>query len=173
MFDSTHVSFLLPLVVFVSTVAPAPDVSQHHHHQWQTFDQLVDAKKGMINVTGMSKLKHYLYRFGYRLNYSTDVVPTFTDDFDDSLETAVALYQSKLGLNVSGELDSLTIAEMTSPRCGVSDHSLAATGGAIKHYAFFQGRPSWSTKRRPFTLTYAFSPTNSIQYVVALFVFVV
>ncbi|KAI3954610.1 hypothetical protein MKW98_019741 [Papaver atlanticum] len=59
------------------------------------------------------------------------------------LESAVTQYQSKLGLPVTGKLDSTTLSEVMSPRCGVGDnddinHKLHIT----KHYTYFPGRPT-------------------------------
>ncbi|OMO52478.1 Peptidase M10, metallopeptidase [Corchorus olitorius] len=113
------------------------------------------------HVSGMSELKKYFQRFGY-LSIPDSQNDNFTDVFDTQFENAVILYQQKLGLPVTGKLDSDTISTITSPRCGVSD--TAPRIHATKHFAYFYGRPRWD-RGSPLTLTYAFSPSNMINYI--------
>ncbi|XP_071687044.1 metalloendoproteinase 1-MMP-like [Rutidosis leptorrhynchoides] len=123
---------------------------------WHKFSKFLDAGKG-ANFSGMSELKKYFHRFGY-----IDNIENFTDTFDDTLETAVINYQIKLGLPVTGKLDSGTVNQIMSPRCGVSDDIFRIHNNihVSKHYAFFNGEPRWA----PRTLTYAFSDRNMIDY---------
>ncbi|KAK8599022.1 hypothetical protein V6N13_076962 [Hibiscus sabdariffa] len=111
----------------------------------------------------MSELKKYFHRFGYLSNIPDNRNDSFTDVFDAQFETAVILYQTKFGLPVSGKLDSETISAIMSPRCGVSD--TGPTLHATKHFAYFYGRPRWDGRGSPMTLTYAFSPSNMIDYI--------
>ncbi|XP_021287469.1 metalloendoproteinase 1-MMP [Herrania umbratica] len=127
---------------------------------WHNFTRFKDAEKGS-HISGMSELKKYFQRFGY-LSIPDNQNGNFTDVFDTQFESAVMLYQQKLGLPVTGKLDSGTISAIMSPRCGVSD-----TGPRIhstKHFAYFYGRPRWE-RGSPMTLTYAFSPSNMIDYI--------
>ncbi|XWS62002.1 hypothetical protein CRYUN_Cryun07bG0173500 [Craigia yunnanensis] len=131
-----------------------------HNATWYNFTRFKDAEKGS-HVSGMSELKKYFQRFGY-LSISDNQEDNFTDVFDTQFESAVILYQQKLGLPVTGKLDSDTISTIMSPRCGVSD--TAPRIHATKHFAYFYGRPRWD-RGSPMTLTYAFSPSNMIDYI--------
>ncbi|PWA53918.1 peptidase M10A, Metallopeptidase, catalytic domain protein [Artemisia annua] len=62
----------------------------------------------------MSELKKYFHRFGY-LQIPQE---NFTDVFDDDFESAIVNYQKKLGLIVTGKLDTSTVTQIISPRCG-------------------------------------------------------
>ncbi|KAL1225861.1 Metalloendoproteinase 3-MMP [Cardamine amara subsp. amara] len=127
---------------------------------------------------GLYKLKQYFQHFGY---ISETLSGNFTDDFDDDLKNAVEMYQRNFGLNVTGELDELTLKHVVLPRCGNPDvvngtstmhrHSgrrtyevsFAGRGPrfhAVKHYAFFDKEPRWPSDRRD--LTYAFDPRNAL-----------
>ncbi|KAK9275105.1 hypothetical protein L1049_022364 [Liquidambar formosana] len=128
-----------------------------HNDTWGDFARFLDIGKGS-HVSGMSELKQYFKKFGYLPVPNSN---NFTDNFDDRFESAVIAYQTRLGLTVTGKLDSDTISTIMSPRCGVSDaaHTLHAT----RHFAYFYGKPRWA-KPSPVTLTYAFSPVNMIDY---------
>ncbi|KAK8505591.1 hypothetical protein V6N12_038332 [Hibiscus sabdariffa] len=132
-----------------------------HNATWHNFTRFQDAERGS-HVSGMSELKKYFQRFGY-LSIPDSRNDSFTDVFDAQFETAVILYQTKFGLPVSGKLDSETISAIVSPRCGVSD--TGPTLHATKHFAYFYGRPRWDGRASPMTLTYAFSPSNMIDYI--------
>lgn len=131
---------------------------------WHDFTRFLDAVKGS-HVSGMSNLKEYFRRFGYLSLSGTN----FTDNFDNQFESAVLLYQTNLGLPVTGKLDSDTITAIMSPRCGLSDdHMVAASADhgrlhGTRHYAYFYGRPRWQ-RASPMTLSYAFSPNNVVKY---------
>lgn len=165
-----YYSVLLSLSLFLSycsstraTTIGTPDQvtvisADVHNATWQDFTRFLDAEKGS-HVSGMSNLKKYLQRFGY-----LPVIPTnFTDKFDNQLESAVILYQTKLGLPVTGKLDSDTISTIVSPRCGIADDHDAKPLHATRHYAYFYGKPRWD-RTSPMTLSYAFSPNAFIQY---------
>ncbi|XVF51754.1 hypothetical protein PTKIN_Ptkin04bG0210100 [Pterospermum kingtungense] len=112
----------------------------------------------------MSELKKYFQRFGYLSNIPDSQNDSFTDVFDTQFESAVVLYQQKLGLQVTGKLDSDTVATIMSPRCGVSD-TAAPRIHSTKHFAYFYGRPRWERGSPMTTLTYAFSTSNMIDYI--------
>ncbi|CAK9146233.1 unnamed protein product [Ilex paraguariensis] len=122
---------------------------------WHEFRRFLDVGRGS-QVSGMAELKKYLHRFGYLSLQDSN----FTDIFDARFEHAINRYQAKLGLSVTGKLDSDTVSQIMSPRCGVPDTrpSLHAT----RHYEYFTGHPRW-TRNVPINLTYAFSPENLIR----------
>ncbi|KAL1548653.1 metalloendoproteinase 4-MMP [Salvia divinorum] len=128
-----------------------------HGYKWHEFEKFRGAIKGS-SVSGISELKRYLRRFGYleeqHIRISAD------DIFDSNLETAITKYQEKLGLPITGKLDSRTVSELMSPRCGVPD--FPGKLHSIRNYAYFAGRPRWG-RNIPMRLTYAFSPENSIN----------
>ncbi|MBA0863229.1 hypothetical protein Goshw_018464 [Gossypium schwendimanii] len=128
---------------------------------WYNFTRFKDAEKG-CHISGMSELKKYFQRFGY-LSIPNNQNDNFTDVFDAQFESAVILYQQKFGLPETGKLDSETISTIMSPRCGVSDTE-SSTIHATKHFAYFYGRPRWD-RGSSMTLTYAFSPTDMIDYI--------
>ncbi|KAI3938237.1 hypothetical protein MKW98_031185 [Papaver atlanticum] len=162
-----YVSFFVCLFITVLPSFPArnmPDfitvlpVNPDMNYTWSTFHKFLDIRRGS-EIIGMSELKKYFLRFGYLPKSDTN----FTDIFDDGLESAVTQYQSKPGLPVTGKLDSATLSEVMSPRCGVGDnddHKLHIT----KHYTYFPGRPSWG-RTTPLMLTYAFSSSDFIDYI--------
>ncbi|KAG9131557.1 hypothetical protein Leryth_027021 [Lithospermum erythrorhizon] len=126
---------------------------KNHSHPWFQFKRFVDARRGS-QVDGISELKKYFHKFGY-----IKKIDILNDTFDGQLEQALAKYQEKLGLHVTRKLDSETISEIMSPRCGFSDtfDKLHAT----KRYTYFTGKPRWS-RDIPMTLTYGFSPIYKI-----------
>ncbi|XP_047306720.1 metalloendoproteinase 4-MMP [Impatiens glandulifera] len=138
---------------------PQPPITElTNNHTWSDFAKFIHVGKGS-HVNGISELKKYFQRFGY-LKRSD-----LTDAFDERFESAVVSYQKNLGLTVTGKLDSVTVNQIMSPRCGVSD---AAAGDhafhETKRYAYFYGQPRWA-RSNPMTLTYAFSPDNMINYI--------
>ncbi|VAI25677.1 unnamed protein product [Triticum turgidum subsp. durum] len=92
------------------------------------------------NVT--DGLRRYLARFGYA---------SVPDDADGQL--VVRLYQSTLGLPVTGRLDNRTLDLLATPRCGVPDLHLQPN--ATARFAFFEGQPRWARQPGHFLLTYA------------------
>ncbi|GLT73989.1 hypothetical protein SLA2020_458120 [Shorea laevis] len=161
-----HLSFIFfffPWPCFPARIMPGQGVtvitSTDKHNvtvTWREFTRFLDAGKGS-HVSGMSELKKYFNHFGY-LSIPKNV--SFTDVFDNELESAVVQYQQKLGLQVTGKLDSDTISTIVSPRCGVSDSPLKMH--TTKHFTYFDGKPRW--EKQPANLTYAFSPDNMINY---------
>ncbi|KAF8032811.1 hypothetical protein BT93_D1637 [Corymbia citriodora subsp. variegata] len=147
---------ILPDPVTAMTTAAA-DATENA--TWRGFARFLDVGKG-AEVPGMSELKKYFNLFGYLSVPDSN----FTDVFDGEFQSALIAYQTRLGLPVTGKLDSNTVSAITTPRCGMSD-TAASTHGlhATRHYAYFYGRPRWS-RGAPATLTYAFSPSNMINY---------
>ncbi|CAL5429654.1 unnamed protein product [Camellia sinensis] len=138
---------------------PVTELTATQYDTWLNFTRFVDASKG-CHVTGMSELKKYFQRFGY-----LDPIPetNFTDSFDDRFENAVLSYQKNLGLAVTGKLDSDTVTQIISPRCGISDDKSRALH-VTRHYAYFEGKPRWVRPSTPMNLSYAFSPDYTIDY---------
>ncbi|KAK9095464.1 hypothetical protein Scep_026933 [Stephania cephalantha] len=146
------------------TVIPIND----YNDPWSSFKRFLDARKG-AEVSGMADLKKYFHRFGYLP--PPPVACNFTDTFDAGLESALIRYQSKLGLPITARLDSNTLSQIMSPRCGLSDGDTKivrdtttnSTLHGTMHYTHFPGNPKW-TRTAPMTLTYAVSPENSLPY---------
>ncbi|KAH7864304.1 hypothetical protein Vadar_028054 [Vaccinium darrowii] len=148
----------LPPVVPARTLPdPLTNLKAAQNNTWRSFAKFLDAGRGS-HVNGMSELKKYFQRFGYLEPVSAS---NLTDSFDDGLESAVLAYQKKLGLTVTGKLDSDTVSQIMSPRCGVSDES--RTLHATRHFVYFSGEPRWlRVGSAPIKLTYAFSPVHTI-----------
>ncbi|XP_060672807.1 metalloendoproteinase 1-MMP [Ziziphus jujuba] len=93
-------------------------------------------------------LKRYLKKFGYLNNYDEATLNNDQDDyFDDTLESAVKLYQKNYNLSVTGKLVSATIKQMSLPRCGVPDNVQYVIPGA-----------QWPPNK--YHLTYAFNSSK-------------
>ncbi|KAH1257847.1 Metalloendoproteinase 4-MMP [Glycine max] len=134
------------------------------------IQSLNNARRG-TKITGISQFKRYLHRFGYLLQKSNT---SFSDEFDATLELALVRYQRNLGLQVTGKLDSNTVSQMITPRCGDPDtndttphnhnhhHNHVHNVHSTKNFVFFPGKPRWS-RSMPMTLTYAFSRENMIH----------
>uniref|UniRef100_A0A0D9XMC3 Peptidase metallopeptidase domain-containing protein n=1 Tax=Leersia perrieri TaxID=77586 RepID=A0A0D9XMC3_9ORYZ len=131
---------------------------------WHSFKQLLDARRGS-RVTGLAELKRYMARFGYMAKNSDN-----DEAFDEHLEAAVMRYQTRLSLPVTGRLDSATLDQIMSPRCGVTDADgdgdrATSHGGAVSRFTFFKGEPRWTRSDvPPIVLTYAVSPTATVDY---------
>ena len=161
----------LPPVSCLHVAADAPLTATGHRQDgpaWRSFQQLLDARRGS-RVAGLAELKRYLARFGYMPGAEREP----TDAFDAHMEAAVRRYQSTLSLPVTGQLDSATLDRIMAPRCGVGDNghgatpvSLTAAPGAVSRFTFFRGEPRW-TQPDPLVLTYAISPTATVDYLPA------
>ncbi|KAK1418770.1 hypothetical protein QVD17_27917 [Tagetes erecta] len=163
-----HFSILFLLFLFNpacfrarTTPLPPPTTTINHHNTtWSNFRNYLNAGKGS-RFTGISELKNYMQRFGYLqiLDSNSD------DEFNDQFEVAITNYQQKLGLAVTGKLDSETISQITLPRCGVRDTAPIIPSPnmhATQHYNYFNNKPRWS-RAMPTTLTYAFSPNYVVS----------
>ncbi|KAJ7526444.1 hypothetical protein O6H91_16G007000 [Diphasiastrum complanatum] len=135
---------------------------------WSDFASLLNAHKGEMHHA-LSKLKLYFQTFGYEdLHAGSNP----SDEFDNTTEAAVRLYQENFGLPVTGILDAATIGQLTKPRCGREDvvngtsvmHLHNHHGGnrsliditGTKRFQHFPGSPSWISSSN---LTYAFAPS--------------
>ncbi|WCJ22947.1 Metalloendoproteinase 1-MMP [Euphorbia peplus] len=132
-------------------------VKEHNNYTWHNFKDFLNVRKGN-HVSGMSQLKRYFNRFGY---VSDRDLVNITDIFDPRIKSAIFRYQSKLGLPITGKLDTDTITEIMTPRCGVPDrvHNLHTS----RNFEYFPGKPRW-THHIPMNLTYAFSLENLTTY---------
>ncbi|XP_028762588.1 metalloendoproteinase 1-MMP [Neltuma alba] len=143
----------------ISETETAITAETHNHNAtWHNFSRFLHAERGS-QINGISELKSYFHQFGYLHKGGT--TSDFTDTFDAKFESALLLYQERLGLPVTGKLDSHTISTIMTPRCGVSDdpsHVIHST----HHFSYFYGKPRW-VRGSPMTLTYAFSPDNLIE----------
>ncbi|PKI41559.1 metalloendoproteinase 1-MMP-like [Punica granatum] len=130
--------------------------------QRHSFSRLTHAGQGS-RISGMSELKRYFHRFGYLPPQSGS---NFTDEFDAELESAVATYQMRLGLQITRQLDPDTVLSLMSPRCGMKDKFPSSVHKKLfhvtRHYTFFQGMPRWE-RPQPVRLTYGFSPYHVID----------
>ncbi|KAK7839156.1 metalloendoproteinase 2-mmp [Quercus suber] len=134
---------------------------------WDSFRNLSGCHAGE-KVDGLSKLKKYFQYFGYIDNTSN-----FTEDFDESLKSALETYQKNFNLNVTGELDDFTVQQIVRPRCGVADivngtstmnsgkSNTSTRFHTVAHYTLFPGEPRWPQSKRD--LTYAFNPDNNLS----------
>ncbi|XP_074577083.1 metalloendoproteinase 5-MMP-like [Curcuma longa] len=154
---------LLPASALFPAASPA---SSSIPNPWLPFKNLSGCRHGEDRA-GLAGLKDYLQHFGY-LSPSN-----FTDAFDDALEAAVRTYQHNFGLNVTGELDSETISQIITPRCGVGDfiNGSSTMNGSSVHgrnlYSYFPGTPRWPIWRR--SLTYAIVSTSDVSIDRAVF----
>ncbi|KAI3917822.1 hypothetical protein MKW92_028640 [Papaver armeniacum] len=170
-FSCYYISFLFFLSITLLPPVPARNipavvttnilsVNPNTNH---TLSEFLDTGRASDVVVGLSELKKYFHRFGYLPTTDTN----FTDNFDEQLESAVTLYQSKLGLPETGRLDSATLSQVMSPRCGVPDQSHDDHNKLLttKHYSFLKGRPSWNHSIVPLMLNYALSQERIIDYI--------
>ncbi|CAI0455683.1 unnamed protein product [Linum tenue] len=110
-------------------------------------------------LNDIPKLKAYLHKFGYLDDYTNQTSPSNNHYFDGRLENALKTYQANYHLNVTGAMDSATVASMMTPRCGVADivngtnymqtRRRHGTGRlhAVSHYSFFRGNPRWRASK--------------------------
>ncbi|CAA3004106.1 metalloendoproteinase 2-MMP-like [Olea europaea var. sylvestris] len=165
--------FLLFLLLFVScrakkTVSP----NNKKPLPFDFLKHLEGCHKGE-KTKDIHKLKKYLEKFGYLdYHHSRNKTHENDDDFDDTLESAVKLYQYNYHINATGILDSETVSKMTKPRCGVTDivngTSRMRAGGkkhrgsgslhTVSHYTFLPGNPRWPSESTH--LTYGFLPST-------------
>ncbi|KAM7251925.1 hypothetical protein ACFE04_023808 [Oxalis oulophora] len=158
--SSTSFNFTFPNISGI----PPISIRNATKSSWNAFEKFSGCHTGQT-VDGLSKLKQYLNHFGYIHDHKS-----FTDDFDDALESALKVYQKNFNLNQTGQLDKATIKQIQKPRCGNADvingtstMNLGKTSTGhlhnVGHYSFFRGQPRWSKDE----LTYAFSPENRLS----------
>ncbi|KAK7836993.1 metalloendoproteinase 1 [Quercus suber] len=104
-------------------------------------------------------INHYLSAFGY-LNHSIGLSNDHAsvkdkDEFDEHLERAIKSLQKNFHLNVTGRLDSSTLDNMMTPRCGVTDNNMSP------NYALFDGKPKWN--KNYLNYTFGSSVTPGVQ----------
>ncbi|KAK4568304.1 hypothetical protein RGQ29_003903 [Quercus rubra] len=117
-------------------------------HFFKSLQHLEGSHKGQT-VKGLHEIKHYLSAFGYlKLNHSID-----KDEFDEHLERAIKSFQKNFNLNVTGRLNSSTLNEMMTPRCGVTDDD-----NMSPNYAFFNGKPKWDKNYLTYTFDSSVTP---------------
>jgi len=164
MFLSLRYSFTFlfsTLLLTLSSSSPLATKISITNHDIHSF---TNAGRGN-NLTGISQFKRYLSRFGYIKNNDT-----FSNEFDANFESAIIKYQRNLGLQVTGKLDSNTVSQMITPRCGVPDttkthHHHNHHQNRIHNttnFVYFPGKPRWS-RDMPMTLTYGFSSDYMIH----------
>ncbi|KAJ7971105.1 Metalloendoproteinase 1-MMP [Quillaja saponaria] len=127
------------LILF--TAQPALLVHSKHLHpaKWPSFKNLEGSQKG-LTAKGIQDVKNYLRTYEYLED--NNIVNCDNDHFDDSLEIALKKFQVFYKLDVTGKLDSGTIKQMNTPRCGISDKDLTTVGNVLR-YSFFPGLPRW------------------------------
>lgn len=110
---------LFPTIFGSNSSLPNSEIESSSIH---FLKHLQGCRKGQ-QVTGISKLKKYLRRYGY-LSYADNgrnQSQANEDDFDDLLESAVKTYQLNFNINATGVLNAATVSQMMMPRCGVPD----------------------------------------------------
>ncbi|KAM3703660.1 hypothetical protein ACB098_04G111900 [Castanea mollissima] len=127
-------------------------------HSFKSLQHLEGTHKGQT-VKGLHEIKHYLSAFGYlKLNHSIGLSNDHAsvkdeDEFDEHLERAIKSFQKNFHLNVTGRLDSSTLDNMMTPRCGVTDDNMSP------NYAFFDGKPKWNKNY----LNYTFDSSVTLE----------
>ncbi|XP_043704101.1 metalloendoproteinase 5-MMP-like [Telopea speciosissima] len=168
----------LSLIFTTTFVAGRPNFFQNNpstppnpsSDPWQPFHKFAGCHKG-DHIAGLAKLKQYLHQFGY-IPSSSSSSSNFTDNFDETLESALKLYQKNFNLNATGKLDNTTVQMIARPRCGDADIINGTTSmnsgkpahttlHTVSHYSFFQNSPKWPDSKR--NLTYAFLPANQLE----------
>lgn len=148
---------------FFPNISSLPPPPTNLTAAWESFRNLTGCRSGESRE-GLARLKQYLQQFGY-LDYQN-----FTNDFDNSLESALKTYQRNFNLNTTGELDENTVNLIQRPRCGVADivngtstmnsgKSNTSSLHVVAHYSYFPGSPRW----RQNELTYSFAPENQLD----------
>lgn len=82
---------------------------------WRDFLSLRGLQQGDSNA-GIGALKAYLVQFGY-----LDPSDPLTNEFDQPLADALALYKRNFRINGTAGLDDQTIQQLIRPRCGGKD----------------------------------------------------
>ncbi|WOH13587.1 hypothetical protein DCAR_0833097 [Daucus carota subsp. sativus] len=148
---------------FFPNISSLPPPPKNLTAAWESFKNLTGCRSGETRE-GLDRLKKYLREFGY-LN-----TENFTNDFDNSLESAIKTYQRNFNLNTTGELDEKTLTQIQRPRCGVADivngtstmnpgKSKSSSLHTVAHYSYFPGSPRWPQN----TLTYSFAAENQLD----------
>lgn len=152
-----YVSFLLFLIQLLTVQSRT---LKSNDQSFKFLQNLEGSQKGQT-VQRLNELKQYLKMFGYYPKDRNDHI-NLTDDFDDILENALKTYQKYFGLKITGYLDSDTIREITTPRCGVPDQPTGETEHAnksskfymVSHYSYFPGMQRWPSSQTVLTYTF-------------------
>ena len=148
----SEVFFLLLLLLLVVQALVVKSESQFS----KSLQFLHGAQKG-YKFKGLNQVKQYFKAFGY---YPNGI--NLTDEFDDSLESALKTYQKLYRLEITGRISSDTIKEMLIPRCGVqdifNDSNDHVKFDMVANYTFFNGMPRWNKRQ----LTYTFRSSAQV-----------
>ncbi|CAL5188878.1 unnamed protein product [Lathyrus oleraceus] len=116
-----------------------------------------------INIKVVSEIKQYLYDFGYLKESKMD----FDEVLDKDTVSAIKTYQQFFNLQVTGELNTETLQQISLPRCGVPDMNFEY-GFTVPDMNFEYGFPDATNTSKPKgnkwfpkgtkTLTYGFHP---------------
>ncbi|XP_075663281.1 metalloendoproteinase 5-MMP-like [Castanea sativa] len=149
------------LSLFMSIILLLLVIQPNRGHSFKSLQHLEGTHKGQT-VKGLHEIKHYLSAFGYlKLNHSIGLSNDHAsvkdkDEFDEHLERAIKSFQKNFHLNVTGRLDSSTLDNMMTPRCGVTDDNMSP------NYAFFDGKPKWNKNY----LNYTFDSSVTLEVLI-------
>ena len=150
---ATNLSLFLSIILLLLVIQPIIG------HSFKSLQHLEGSHKGQT-VKGLHEIKHYLSAFGYlKLNHSIGLSKydhasvKDKDEFDEHLERAIKSFQKNFNLNVTGRLNSSTLNEMMTPRCGVTDDD-----NMSPNYAFFNGKPKWDKNYLTYTFDSSVTP---------------
>ncbi|XP_057414864.1 metalloendoproteinase 4-MMP-like isoform X2 [Lotus japonicus] len=152
--------------------SPAPSIMFHHFllHSFTLFSTLLLIISHSHIVSETTQLSPP----ATKINITNHNLRSFNNAARGTkitaFESALIRYQQKLGLQVTGKLDSKTVSQMITPRCGVPDTTTTRTthtshshlNNITQHFVYFPGKPRWS-RDRPMRLTYAFSREYTIH----------
>ncbi|KAJ1389880.1 PGBD-like superfamily [Sesbania bispinosa] len=114
-FRHHHPLFFALTILFTALTVSArsfPNIpSTQKHKPWEAFYNFTKYQPGQ-KYKGLSDVKNYFHKFGYIPN--ANPLSNFTDDFDDTLVSAIQAYQNNYNLNVTGKLDETTSATSRS-----------------------------------------------------------
>ncbi|KAI3887124.1 hypothetical protein MKX03_008064 [Papaver bracteatum] len=175
-----HLVFVF-LIVFLLALLPNPTLSRKEPQPALSFKHLNKAtetgrleRQNSQTVKGLHEIKNYLERFGYAnvvANISNYHLAHENDDkFDDVLDSEIKAYQLNYNLEVTGKLDTQTLQQMMSPRCGVPDIDENGKssmkwnryngGRGNVNFKFFNGKRKWPPSK--YNLTYKFTSDGSL-----------
>ena len=136
---ATNLSLLLSIILLLLVIQPI------RGHSFKSFQHLEGSQGSNSERTARDQMiNHYLSLFGYlKLNHSIGLSNDHAsvkdkDEFDEHLERAIKSLQKNFHLNVTGRLDSSTLDNMMTPRCGATDDNMSP------NYELFDGKPKWS-----------------------------
>ncbi|KAK4798311.1 hypothetical protein SAY86_030637 [Trapa natans] len=119
----------------------------------------------------LNDVRLYLERFGYKEKPLDNDLTKDTLTTESSLYAAISLYQKTNHLNVTGKLDSETVARMMTPRCGMPDVFPSGGKGGSSKLLHVVGRYKAFDNMIPWTkvnITYTFATTIPLVSLEAL-----